>query len=238
MIHRYTVKGICWSTEPNPDINDINDFKTTINAGGLGVFSSNISGLISGTKYYVRAYATNEQGTGYGNEVSFTTLSAPTVTTNAVTVYTHNSAECGGNVTSDGGKAITEKGICRAASETQPAEDCPNQTKHTETGTGPFTIPITDLTPNTKYYVRAYAVNDIGPGYGTWVNFKTKIPSDPGNINNTDGVTLSDAIISLQIAAGITPTGEININNDVNADGIIGLENPIYILQDVAGLRP
>ncbi|MEZ4524414.1 MAG: choice-of-anchor J domain-containing protein [Desulfobacterales bacterium] len=59
----------------------------------------------------------------------------------------------------------------------------------------------------------------------------------PGDIYNEDGVNLTDAIISLQITAGINPSGAINLNNDVDGNGTIGLENPIYILQDVAGLR-
>ncbi len=58
-----------------------------------------------------------------------------------------------------------------------------------------------------------------------------------GDIYNNDGVNLTDAIISLQITAGINPSGAINLNNDVDGNGTIGLENPIYILQDVAGLR-
>jgi len=60
----------------------------------------------------------------------------------------------------------------------------------------------------------------------------------PGDIYNNDGVNLTDAIISLQITAGINPAGAINLNNDVDANSVIGLENPIYILQKVAGLRP
>ncbi|MGE0086141.1 MAG: hypothetical protein AB7S75_17175 [Desulfococcaceae bacterium] len=71
------------------------------------------------------------------------------------------------------------------------------------------------------------------------ISFQTG-PSDPvpGDIYNNDGVNLTDAIISLQITAGIAPSGAINLNNDVDGNGTIGLENPIYILQDVADLRP
>jgi len=70
------------------------------------------------------------------------------------------------------------------------------------------------------------------------ISFQTG-PSDPvpGDIYNNDGVNLTDAIIALQITAGINPSGAINLNNDVDANSVIGLENPIYILQDVAGLH-
>ena len=65
-------RGVCWSTFQNPTVNG----NHTINGNGTGSFTSNITGLTSGTIYYIRAYATNIDGTAYGNEVSFTTLSA------------------------------------------------------------------------------------------------------------------------------------------------------------------
>ena len=57
-------RGICWSISQNPTINDSHTSDST----GLGTFSSNITGLTSGTFYFVRAYATNANGTAYGNE--------------------------------------------------------------------------------------------------------------------------------------------------------------------------
>jgi uncharacterized protein (TIGR02145 family) len=65
-----TGRGVCWSTSPNPDIAD----NTTVDGSGKGSYSSSISGLDPDTKYYIRAYAINSQGTGYGNVLSFTTL--------------------------------------------------------------------------------------------------------------------------------------------------------------------
>jgi uncharacterized protein (TIGR02145 family) len=68
-----TARGICWSTTANPTI----ALSTKTNNGtGTGVFTSNITGLIENTLYYVRAYATNSAGTAYGTQVSFTTSSA------------------------------------------------------------------------------------------------------------------------------------------------------------------
>lgn len=62
-------KGICWSTDQNPDIEDYK-----INVGsGCDTFTCNITGLMANTTYYIRAYATNSTGTAYGNEVSFKT---------------------------------------------------------------------------------------------------------------------------------------------------------------------
>lgn len=65
-----TARGVCWSTSANPTI--ALSSKTT-DGTGAGVFTSNISGLIVNTTYYLRAYATNSIGTSYGNVISFTT---------------------------------------------------------------------------------------------------------------------------------------------------------------------
>ncbi len=64
-----TARGVCWSTSETPTIDD----DKTMDGSGDGVFTSNISGLTHNTTYYVRAYATNEAGTAYGNELMFTT---------------------------------------------------------------------------------------------------------------------------------------------------------------------
>lgn len=63
-------RGVCWDTAPNPTISG----NHTTDGFGIGVFTSNITGLTSGNTYYVRAYATNDAGTAYGNEFSFSTL--------------------------------------------------------------------------------------------------------------------------------------------------------------------
>jgi hypothetical protein len=65
-----TTRGACWSTAENPTIAD----NKTTDDGGMGVFSSSITGLLSDTTYYVRAYATNSVGTAYGEQLSFKTL--------------------------------------------------------------------------------------------------------------------------------------------------------------------
>ena len=61
-------RGVCWSTAPNPIIDNIH----TLDGHGMGSFTSSLTGLQSGLTIYVRAYATNHEGTAYGNEVTFT----------------------------------------------------------------------------------------------------------------------------------------------------------------------
>lgn len=164
-----SVRGVCWSTSQNPTISNSH----SSDGGGTGAFTSNITGLTENTTYYVRAYATNEAGTAYGEQKSFTTdheVLLPTVTTNSVTNISHTTATCGGNVTSDGGASVTARGVCWSTSQNPTIS---NSCTINGTGTGSFTSPITGLSPNTTYYVRAYATNSVGTQYGSQVSFTT-----------------------------------------------------------------
>ena len=67
---KISARGICWSTSPNPTITDAHSTEET----DIGSFTSNLIGLNIGTTYHIRAYATNNTGTAYGNEIIFTTL--------------------------------------------------------------------------------------------------------------------------------------------------------------------
>jgi len=99
--------------------------------------------------------------------------SAPKLLTSATARVTNNSANCGGNVTSDGGAPITVRGICWS---TSAAPTTALSTKTTESGAlGVFSSTMTSLTPNTKYYVRAYATNNEGTVYGAEKSFTTQV---------------------------------------------------------------
>ena len=79
-----TARGVCWRTSTNPTISNSH----TTDGTGTGSFPSSITGLIPGTTYHVRAYATNSAGTGYGSDVTFKTFYASTL-------YVSLSGECG-----------------------------------------------------------------------------------------------------------------------------------------------
>jgi hypothetical protein len=70
-----TARGVCWSTSQNPTVDLVTK---TVNGSGNGIFISSITQLNPASTYYVRAYATNSNGTAYGQElILLTTVSAP-----------------------------------------------------------------------------------------------------------------------------------------------------------------
>lgn len=164
-----TERGVVWSTEQNPTINL--DTKT-VDGSGIGDYTSNMSNLLPATLYYVRAYATNSAGTSYGNEMTFSTLLAlPTLTTENMTNILAMSAESGGNITSDGGAEVTSRGVVWSTAQ-NPTVELETKTED-GTGIGTFESSLLNLTPNTLYYVRAYATNSIGTAYGNELTFTT-----------------------------------------------------------------
>ncbi|MHC1779222.1 MAG: Omp28-related outer membrane protein [Bacteroidales bacterium] len=155
-----TERGVCWSTSQNPTISNS---KTSFGSGS-GNFSGTITGLILGTTYYLRAYATNSKGTAYGNQITFNTASTfPSITTIEFTPLTPTSAQSGGNISSDGGNAILSRGVCWSREMNPTITD--NKTEN-GSGTGSYTSVITGLTPGAYYYIRAYATFSGGISYG------------------------------------------------------------------------
>jgi len=145
---------------------------STISAGsGTSNISvnANITGLITGTTYHFRLVAVNSDGTSNGNDLTFIPGGA-LLTTTAATSITQTSAVSGGTITSDGGSAITARGVCWATTANPVATGL-----HTTdgTGTGTFTSTITGLSANTVYHVRAYATNANGTFYGEDLTFTT-----------------------------------------------------------------
>ena len=176
-----TARGVCWCTCPAPTINDSH----TTDGSGLGSFVSQLSNLGSNYDIYVRAYATNSQGTSYGETIYFITPPAlPIVTTNTVTQITSNTAVCGGAIE---GFSASARGVCWS---TSPNPTIALSTKTVNgSGIGFFNSTITGLTASTIYYVRAYGTNSAGTAYGDEISFTTL--QDPTVINVT-GPNISD----------------------------------------------
>ena len=183
--------GICWSTSSNPTVQDSQLSSEAWNEP----FVKTLTGLSPNTTYHVRAFALRGLEYYYGEDKTFTTLAEgggnngggggggsitpvlPTVITAQVTDITQNTAQCGGDVTSDGGATVMERGICWGTSHN------PNTSGSHITngnGTGSYSVLMTGLVPGTVYYVRAYAINSQGTGYGDEMYF-TSLPSGGGN---------------------------------------------------------
>ena len=160
-----TERGIVWSTSHNPTVS----LSTRVsNGSGTGEFAGSITGLEFATRYYVRAYATNSVGTAYGAEKSFVTLAvAPSVTTSKVIVE-GSTVTLGGIVTATGGADIAERGVVWSKNENPTVSD---NKKVLGEGIGNFSTTISGLSPTDMYYVRAYAINDIGISYGDQIKF-------------------------------------------------------------------
>jgi len=194
-----TARGVCWGTAANPVVTGLH----TSDATGTGTFTSNITGLTPGATYHVRAYATNSFGTAYGADEQFSALAIlPTVTTSAtVSAITQTTATSGGNVTADGGSAVTARGVCWTSGTADPVITDGHTTDGT--GTGTFTSSLTQLIANTTYKVRAYATNAIGTAYGAVVQFTTSTVSL---------ATVTTAVPSSYTASGAVTGGEVSAN--------------------------
>lgn len=172
--------GFCYATTPNPSTAD--------NKASCGAttssFSKTLSDLQENTRYYVRAYVTNERGTNYGDQTEFTTLEVSPPSLSAVTAsgVTFRSATFAATVTSLGNGTLKRSGFCYA---TTPG---PTTTHHRiDCGTATTLRGSTSsLTANTTYYVRAFAENEKGTAYGPELTITTKEEPDGTKIGLDD----------------------------------------------------
>ena len=164
-----TERGICYSIYENPTLSD----SVRLAGTGIGRYYCEMTNLTNATTYYIRAFATNSEGTSFGDVITVRTVEhpmLPTVTTDEVSDITLNTAVCGGNVLSDGFAAITERGICYATHEEPTVFDYKVAGGE---GLGLFQCRMSGLETLTTYYVRAYARNSEGYAYGNEVTFVT-----------------------------------------------------------------
>ncbi|MCX6145943.1 MAG: hypothetical protein NTW25_01645 [Candidatus Kapabacteria bacterium] len=133
----------------------------------------------------------------------------PTLTTTAISSITGITASSGGNVSSDGGNAVTARGVCW---NTSTSPTIANSKTIDGTGTGAFTSALTGLSLNTTYYVRAYATNSVGTSYGSEVSFTTlDIPTlTTTAISALTGATaISGGSVSNDGGASVTARGVV-----------------------------
>ena len=167
-------KGVCYSLKENPTISDsvleikedVSDFKTTI------------TGLTKNTNYYIRIFAKNIVGITYSEQVNIKTANilptAPILTSIDADSITTTSAKLGGNISSDGGEPVIERGIILSTVQIPSNKD---SIVTCGIGTGSFSKTFNKLQPNILYYYRAYAKNTVGISYGSVKTFKTELPT-------------------------------------------------------------
>lgn len=163
----YTERGFVYATMHNPSVDT--DTKLIVSGKGLGEFTGNVSGLVLGKTYYVRAYAKNVQGTAYGNEVTadFNAI-LPEVETTSVTLMSETKAYFIGKILKSGDPAYTERGFIYGTMQ-NPTIDEVSVTKviASNTTSAIFEKEVTNVNfAHGKYYVRAYAKSSAGVVYG------------------------------------------------------------------------
>lgn len=188
-------QGFCWSTHQTPTIYD----QHTIEYAKLGEFSSVVSNLALNTTYYFRAYATNQEGTSYSDQVAYE-LGATKIELDLLSAQLTRAdmIECQAKITSDGGFAITERGICWSTSDNPTIAD--HRTSN-GSGIGTFSSTLSGLPLETLIYIRAYATNTSGTAYSKQITimtgggvptFTTPVVSNIKSSSATVTVTITD----------------------------------------------
>lgn len=163
----YTERGFVYATTHNPMVES--DTKVVATGKGTGDFVANATGLVVGNTYYVRAYATNTQGTAYGEEVTadFSAI-MPEVTTVSVEYKSNTSAYFIGKITNVGDPEYTERGFIYGTMQTPMLDDeSISKVVVTKNTSAQFEKEITNANwGKSVWYVRAYAIGDGGVSYG------------------------------------------------------------------------
>jgi len=160
-------RGVQWSSLADFSVID----GTTTDGTGTTNYASTITGLTTGNTYYVRAYVINEAGIAYGQVIQFvSSVSFPTISTASISSISWDSATSGGENISDNGSPITAKGVEWSTSSSFATIE---GVTIDGSGVGNFVSNITGLSATTTYYVRAYATNTGGTGYGQTETFQT-----------------------------------------------------------------
>lgn len=154
-------------------------------------------------KIIMRENGTSRYGLGVLTNMVFQVAAAalPTVATVTASGITSNSATLGGNITADGGTSVTERGVVYGTTANPTTA---NTKVQIGSGTGAFSQNITALAGNTKYYVRAYAINAVGTAYGSETSFTTlsALPANELSFNGTDQYVAIPNKTALEFATG------------------------------------
>lgn len=118
----------------------------------------------------------------------------PELTTTEVSDILATSAMSGGNITSNGGESIAASGICWSKTNTTPTIS--DDTTKSITSSGSFTAMLKNLSSSSTYYVRAYATNRLGTGYGNVITFSTGNAAPFATNVSISGEAKADALLT------------------------------------------
>ena len=172
----YIERGAVYGSTHNPTIEDAITRAAT--GSWSGEYAVNLTDLAIGEVYYVRAYATNDAGTAYGDEVKldFNPI-LPKITTLTITDVDEYSATLWGMIESIGDPVYTEAGFVYGTMSKPSLDDASAiQVSVVKTGTGAYSKKIENLNEGETYYVRAYLRNEHYTVYGGTYSFKTENP--------------------------------------------------------------
>lgn len=192
-IPNYTEKGFCYSKTGEPNISNN---KIQVTGTGTGNYSKNINGLEYQTTYYVKAYAIQNGQPVYGNTVDFSTSwTTVQINTSAVTSIKANGATFNGIIRNAGSPAYTEKGFCYDDWSNTPTISNYKVEVSGVGVTGNFNKSVTGLNGGTRYYVRAYAIQNDEVVYGETVDFEIPLVYT----NEVTGLTASEWPVSWSV---------------------------------------
>lgn len=205
-------RGVCWSLNENPTVEN----QKTNDGSEIGEFTSQLTALEVDKKYYVRAYATTPFGTTYGKQVSFIAgKTPPTVTTSDATDITNDTALSGGKVVNKGTTDVIKVGVCWSKNPKPTIDD---ENTIDDLNGDSFVSQLIYLDAGTTYYVRAYATNEGGTGYGNEITVTT----------NSEGfITIVDPAFKTYCIQNFDTNGDGQIQES-EADRIINIDCQNY----------
>lgn len=162
--------------------------------GGSGSFSQAVTDLTAATTYRVRAYAINNIGISYGDVITFTTETAPTVSTYTNPEVTATSAVVWGNVENGTG----DRGICYSLASNPTIND---MVVYNGSGAGSYSCTLADLHPGTTYYARAFSNSSYGVTYGDEITFTTLTTDPVVETTYVTNVAAYSALVYCQVAS-------------------------------------
>ena len=211
---KITERGFVWMEGTGNPTTDSNKLKVS---GEVGEYTATLEGLDPNKKYSFRAYAINAEGTAYGDVMSFTTkVALPALSNVVIPSLSSTTATLTSKVTYHGGETVTEVGFYYSTESDVDPETSQKVSRIYSEDT--FSIEVANLGINTKYYVKAYAINSAGTAYSEINSFKTESSVPSVQTIGVADITPESALLSGSVlsdnGASITERGFVWIQGD------------------------